>query len=54
MIFGAGGLGLICIEILKAIGGKGAVVLDIDPVKREAAREERRAWPPSIRARPTR
>jgi len=36
-IFGAGGLGLICIEILKALGGKGAIALDIDPVKREAA-----------------
>jgi D-arabinose 1-dehydrogenase-like Zn-dependent alcohol dehydrogenase len=36
-IIGAGGLGLIAIEILKAIGGKGAVSVDIDPVKREAA-----------------
>ena len=39
VIFGAGGLGLICIEILKAVGGKGAVVLDVDPLKREAARK---------------
>ena len=39
VIFGAGGLGLICIEILKAIGGRGAVVLDVDPLKREAARK---------------
>jgi D-arabinose 1-dehydrogenase-like Zn-dependent alcohol dehydrogenase len=39
VIFGAGGLGLICMEILKAIGGKGAIVLDIDPIKREAARK---------------
>ena len=37
-IVGAGGLGLIAIEILKAIGGKGAVSVDIDPVKREAAK----------------
>jgi alcohol dehydrogenase, propanol-preferring len=37
VIFGAGGLGLICIEVLKGMGGKGAVVADIDPVKREAA-----------------
>ena len=37
VIVGAGGLGLICIEILKALGGKGAVVVDIDPVKRQAA-----------------
>ena len=36
-IVGAGGLGLIAIEILKAIGGRGAVSVDIDPVKREAA-----------------
>ena len=36
-IIGAGGLGLIAIEILKAIGGCGAVSVDIDPVKREAA-----------------
>lgn len=39
VIFGAGGLGLICIEILKAMGGKGAIVIDIDPVKREAAKK---------------
>jgi D-arabinose 1-dehydrogenase-like Zn-dependent alcohol dehydrogenase len=38
-IIGAGGLGLIAIEILKAIGGKGAVSVDIDPVKREAAKK---------------
>ncbi|MGO8798069.1 MAG: alcohol dehydrogenase [Roseiarcus sp.] len=36
-IIGAGGLGLIAIEILKAIGGKGAVSVDIDPAKRAAA-----------------
>lgn len=38
VIIGAGGLGLMAIEVLKALGGKGAVVVDIDPVKREAAR----------------
>ncbi len=37
VIIGAGGLGLICIEILRALGGKGAVVVDIDAAKREAA-----------------
>lgn len=37
VIFGAGGLGLMCLQLLKAIGGKGAVVVDIDPAKREAA-----------------
>ncbi|WP_454689482.1 alcohol dehydrogenase [Achromobacter aloeverae] len=37
VIFGAGGLGLMAVEILRALGGKGAIVVDIDPVKREAA-----------------
>lgn len=38
VIIGAGGLGLMAIEVLKALGGKGAIVVDLDPVKREAAR----------------
>ncbi len=37
VIIGAGGLGLMAIQVLKAMGGKGAIVVDIDPVKREAA-----------------
>jgi propanol-preferring alcohol dehydrogenase len=37
VIIGAGGLGLMAIEVLKAMGGKGAIVVDIDPTKREAA-----------------
>jgi alcohol dehydrogenase/propanol-preferring alcohol dehydrogenase len=37
VIFGAGGLGLMALALLKAMGGKGAVVVDIDPRKREAA-----------------
>jgi D-arabinose 1-dehydrogenase-like Zn-dependent alcohol dehydrogenase len=37
VIIGAGGLGLMAIEVLKAMGGQGAVVVDIDPSKREAA-----------------
>jgi D-arabinose 1-dehydrogenase-like Zn-dependent alcohol dehydrogenase len=37
VIIGAGGLGLMAIEVLKAMGGKGAIVVDIDPAKREAA-----------------
>ena len=37
LLFGAGGLGLMCLGLLKAMGGKGAVVVDIDPAKREAA-----------------
>jgi alcohol dehydrogenase/propanol-preferring alcohol dehydrogenase len=37
VIFGAGGLGLMALSILKAMGGKGAIVVDIDKEKREAA-----------------
>lgn len=37
VVIGAGGLGLMCLSIMKALGAKGAIVVDIDPVKREAA-----------------
>jgi alcohol dehydrogenase, propanol-preferring len=37
LILGAGGLGLMSLALLKAIGGFGAVVADIDPGKRDAA-----------------
>lgn len=37
VIFGAGGLGLMCLELIKALGGAGGVVVDLDPVKRQAA-----------------
>lgn len=37
VIFGAGGLGLMALSLLKAMGGKGAIVVDIDPRKRDAA-----------------
>src|SRR6266516_4445536 len=37
VIFGAGGLGLMALSLLKALGGKGAVMVDIDARKREAA-----------------
>jgi D-arabinose 1-dehydrogenase-like Zn-dependent alcohol dehydrogenase len=37
LITGAGGLGLMCLSLLKAMGGRGAVVSDPDPAKREAA-----------------
>jgi propanol-preferring alcohol dehydrogenase len=37
LILGAGGLGLMCLKLLKALGGKGAVVVDLDAGKREAA-----------------
>jgi propanol-preferring alcohol dehydrogenase len=38
VIMGAGGLGLMCIEILRAMGGHGAIVVDIDPAKLAAAK----------------
>jgi D-arabinose 1-dehydrogenase-like Zn-dependent alcohol dehydrogenase len=37
VIFGAGGLGLMALSLLNAMGGKGAIVVDIDARKREAA-----------------
>nr|MDA8250043.1 alcohol dehydrogenase [Rhodospirillales bacterium] len=37
LVIGAGGLGLMCIAIIQALGGKGSVVVDIDARKREAA-----------------
>lgn len=39
VIMGAGGLGLMCIEILRAMGGMGAIVVDIDPDKLAAAKK---------------
>ncbi len=38
VVYGAGGLGLICVSIIKAMKGKGAIVVDNDPVKRDAAK----------------
>ena len=40
VIIGAGGLGLMCLHLLKAMGGKGAIMVDIDPVKRDAAKKQ--------------
>jgi len=37
VIFGAGGLGLMCLRLLKAMDGVGAVVVEVDEQKREAA-----------------
>ncbi|TWB03664.1 alcohol dehydrogenase [Bradyrhizobium stylosanthis] len=37
LIVGAGGLGLMCLSLLKAMGRSGAIIADIDPNKREAA-----------------
>jgi len=39
VIIGAGGLGLMCLALHKAMGGHSAIVVDIDPAKREAAKE---------------
>ncbi|NOU07275.1 MAG: alcohol dehydrogenase catalytic domain-containing protein [Hyphomicrobiaceae bacterium] len=38
VIIGAGGLGRMAMTMLKAMGGKGAIVVDIDPVKRDGAK----------------
>lgn len=40
VVIGAGGLGLMAVEVIKALGGKGAVVVDVDESKLEAARNE--------------
>jgi D-arabinose 1-dehydrogenase-like Zn-dependent alcohol dehydrogenase len=37
VIIGAGGVGLMCLALHKAMGGKGAIIVDIDPKKRDAA-----------------
>ena len=39
VIMGAGGLGHMALSVLRAMGGKGAVVVDIDAGKRKAAME---------------
>ncbi|MFN3656175.1 MAG: alcohol dehydrogenase [Pseudolabrys sp.] len=39
VIIGAGGLGLMCQALHKKMGGHSAIVVDIDPAKREAARK---------------
>src|SRR3954451_20120747 len=37
VIFGSGGLGVMALSLLKAMGGRGAIMVDIDARKREAA-----------------
>jgi alcohol dehydrogenase, propanol-preferring len=37
VIIGAGGLGLMCLSLHQKMGGKGAIVVDVDPTKRQAA-----------------
>jgi D-arabinose 1-dehydrogenase-like Zn-dependent alcohol dehydrogenase len=39
VIIGAGGLGLMCLALHKQMGGRSAIVVDIDPAKRDAARK---------------
>ena len=39
VIIGGGGLGLMCLALHQAMGGKAAIVVDIDAGKREAARK---------------
>jgi alcohol dehydrogenase, propanol-preferring len=39
VLMGAGGLGLMCLTLLRARGGTGAIVVDTDAKKREAALE---------------
>jgi len=37
VIIGAGGVGLMGLALARAMGGRGSIMVDIDPVKREAA-----------------
>jgi D-arabinose 1-dehydrogenase-like Zn-dependent alcohol dehydrogenase len=37
VVIGAGGLGLMCLELHRAMGGRAAISVDIDPAKRDAA-----------------
>ena len=37
VIIGAGGVGLMALALAKAMGGRGTIMVDIDPAKREAA-----------------
>ena len=39
VLIGGGGLGLMCLQLIKALGGQAPVVVDIDPTKRAAAIE---------------
>ncbi len=39
VIIGAGGLGLMCLSLHQKMGGHSAIVVDIDPLKRKAAKE---------------
>jgi D-arabinose 1-dehydrogenase-like Zn-dependent alcohol dehydrogenase len=39
VMFGAGGVGLMALALHRKMGGKAAIVVDIDPAKREAAKK---------------
>lgn len=39
VVIGAGGLGLMCIALHRTMGGHSTIVVDVDPIKREAAKQ---------------
>jgi D-arabinose 1-dehydrogenase-like Zn-dependent alcohol dehydrogenase len=39
VVIGAGGLGLMCVALARAMGARGVVVVDLDEAKRDAARQ---------------
>ena len=53
VIIGAGGLGLMCLGLHQKMGGHSAIVVDIDPAKREAAKQAGAARGDRRRPRPT-
>lgn len=53
VIFGAGGLGLMALSLLKAMGGKGAIVVDIDAKSAKRLKKPARS-PPSTARHPMR
>jgi alcohol dehydrogenase, propanol-preferring len=44
VIIGAGGLGLMAAALHRAMGGKAIIMVDVDPVKREAAKAAGASW----------
>ncbi len=44
VIIGAGGLGLMCLALHQKMGGHSAIVVDVDPAKRKAAKEAGAAY----------
>ena len=54
LLIGAGGLGLMAMAVLKALGGQGAVVADIDPKEARGRARGAARWRPSTPRAPTR